>query len=210
MKTKALVLSCLVGVVLLSIPASQGEYSRAETKANNFASKTGVVSIKRILDGSQRRAKFKRETAVKEGKAIAELERLSKEIDAADAGLKTLKSGSADYMTMLKQKLDKQASYQAKKQFSERHLELEDKRWHEEFYKGILQVTAALAKENGLDLVLEGSEPEIPALNMQELILIIGTNKVLYRGGCLDITEEVIAKLDEAEVKTGAAEGAAP
>lgn len=210
MKTKALVLSCLVGAVLVCIPAGQNDYSRAETRDNNFASKIGVVSIKKILDGSQKRAKFKREVAVKEGKAVAELDRLSKEIEAADAALKTLKPESTDYMSMLQQRFDKQASYQAKKQFSERQLELADKQWHEVLYKKILQITAELAKEKGLVLVLEGSEPEIPAMTMQELILTIGTNKVLYRGGCLDITEEVIARLDKDEVKTGATEGADP
>ena len=53
-----------------------------------------------------------------------------------------------------------------------------------------------LPKEKGLDLVFENSEPELSALNANELELIMGTHKLLYSGGCLDITDEVMTRLD--------------
>ena len=59
--------------------------------------------------------------------------------------------------------------------------------------------TKELAAEKGLLLVLEKSEPEFPI--QRDLGLIIGTHKVLYSDGCLDITDDVIAKMDAEETK---------
>jgi Skp family chaperone for outer membrane proteins len=73
---------------------------------------------------------------------------------------------------------------------------LKDKRWTEGLYEEILQLTSELAAEKGLELVFDKDEPEFPAASSDELMLTLSTNKVLYSGGCLDITAEVIARLD--------------
>jgi len=67
----------------------------------------------------------------------------------------------------------------------------------EELYKEILQETREVAEQRGLDLVFEKSEPELPALSAKDLALAIRMHKLLYSGGCLDITDEVMARLDK-------------
>ena len=54
----------------------------------------------------------------------------------------------------------------------------------------------ALAEKRGLDLVLEGSEPELSDTTAESLVMSIRTHKLLYSGGCEDITDEVMARLD--------------
>ena len=47
--------------------------------------------------------------------------------------------------------------------------------------------------------MFEKDEVEFPTSSANELMLNIRTNKLLYSGGCMDITDEVIALLDEQE-----------
>jgi Skp family chaperone for outer membrane proteins len=57
-------------------------------------------------------------------------------------------------------------------------------------------VTEQIAKEKGLELVLDKSEPQFDSVAPEDITLTIGLQKVLYNGGCPDITAEVIARLD--------------
>ena len=85
---------------------------------------------------------------------------------------------------------------QAQQKFYEQQLELKDQRWTEELYQDILKATENVAKEKVLTLVLENSTVELPALNGQDLMMTIRTNKVLYSGGSVDVTDEVMKRVD--------------
>ncbi|MHC4571487.1 MAG: OmpH/Skp family outer membrane protein [Planctomycetota bacterium] len=196
MKIRAMVLSFLIGVFILIMGY---EYGWAESKSDKPSSKIGVVSVRRIFQDSKRNAKYREEAIVNQNRIIAELEKLRAEGEAADAGLKTLKTGSSDYMAQMKEVLTKQANLQAREGFYKQEIALKDQEWTEELYKEILQETDKVAEQKGLDLVLEKSEIELPALNANELMLAIRTHKLLYSAGCLDITDEVIARLDAKE-----------
>jgi Skp family chaperone for outer membrane proteins len=63
----------------------------------------------------------------------------------------------------------------------------------------VIKATEEVAKEKNLDLVLERSEPDLPAANSNELTLTISTHKILYSSGCEDITDAVLAKVDAAD-----------
>jgi len=129
---------------------------------------------------------------------MAELERLTKELEADEAGLKTLKLGSPDHLKQYQQILEKRANLEAQREYYKQHRALKEKQRTEQLYKEILQITKDLAEQKGLDLVLEDDEPEFPVASAEELVMIINTHKVLYSAGCLDITGDVIARLDEA------------
>ncbi len=125
-----------------------------------------------------------------------ELKKLEADIEADKAGLVTLKAGSSDYTEQVKEILVKQSTLQAHQKFYERQLELKEQRWTEELYQDILKATEEVAKEKGLTLVLENSRVELPALSSQDLMMTIRTNKVLYGDGSVDITDEVLKKVD--------------
>jgi len=126
----------------------------------------------------------------------AELDKLAAEIESEKAGLKTLKPGSDDYAAVMKEILTKQASLQAQQEYFKRQMELREQVVVEQLFNDIVKVVAEVAKEKGLDLVLEKSEPDLPATNPNELTLTISTYKVLYANGCEDITSDVLAKID--------------
>ena len=193
MKIKIMILSCLIGAVVLSMGA---ELRSAGSKADIPDSRIGVVSIRKIFQDCKRNAKYRQEATAEQDKVIAELEKLSKEIEAERAGLQTLKAGSDDHLALMKEILAKQANLQALQEFHKQQIALKDQKWTEELYKDILREVREVAEQKSLDLVFEKDEVELPALSANELMLTIRTHKLLYSGGCLDVTDEVTARLD--------------
>jgi Skp family chaperone for outer membrane proteins len=156
----------------------------------------GAVSIRKIFRDCKKSAKYRQESNAERQRDQAELNKLDSEIKAQQAGLQTLKSGSENYMAQVKEVLEKQGSLKALEQFYKQKLSLKEQRVTEEIYKDILRITAAVAKQKGLDLVFEISAPEFPASSPTELELSMGMHKLLYSNGCVDITGEVMTVLD--------------
>jgi Skp family chaperone for outer membrane proteins len=156
----------------------------------------GVASIRKIFRDCKRVAQYRQETNTERQRIDAELTKLDNEIQAQRAGLKTLKIGSDNYMAQVKEILEKQASLQANQDFYKQQLALKEKKLTESIYADILRITRDIAGEKGLELVFEASEPDLPASSPTELELSMGTHKLLFGGGCQDITDEVIKRLD--------------
>ena len=196
MKAKMVVLGCLIGVAVL---AMSYEYSQAQPETGTLSLKIGVVSVRKVFGNCKRSAKYNAEVLAEQSRTNAELQELSKEIEADKAGLNALKRGTTDYLAQLKEVLDKQGKYDAEKEYRMQQKALKYQRWVEGFYVDILRESGEVAKQKGLDLVLEKDEVEFPALSIDSTMLAIRTHKLLYSGGCLDITDEVIARLDKEE-----------
>ncbi len=197
MKVRMIViLGCFIGVIFLS---AGYEYGRAEQVSDISGLKIGVVSIRKVLRNCKRSARYKVEILADQGKKNAELGKLAKEIEIQEAGLKVLKPGSTDYLAQLKELVDKRYSLEAQQEFNKQQSALKYYRWTEDLYKEILQATKDLAKQKGLDLVFGSDEPEFPVTSTEELWMAINTHKVLYNAGCLDLSDEVIARLDAIE-----------
>ncbi|MHC4394704.1 MAG: OmpH family outer membrane protein [Planctomycetota bacterium] len=193
MKIRLMILICLTGVVIL---LAGYEANSAESQGDKESLKIGVVSIAKIIQNCQRITKYKEKTIAEQGKIDAELNRLTKEIEAETAGLRTLKVNSDDYMAQVKEIFTKQANLQAQQKFYEQQGPLKEQRMIEELYKDILHETGNIARQKGLAMVFEKSEPELPSQSYAELTTIIRTHKLLYSEGCVDITNDVMAKVD--------------
>jgi Skp family chaperone for outer membrane proteins len=189
-------LGSFISVIFLSVGYERG---RAEQKVDTIGLKIGVVSVRRVLRNFKRSAKYKVEILADQGRKNAEMEKLAKEIEAQEAGLKVLKPGSADYIAQLKELIDKRYRLEAQQDFNKQQNALKYQRWTEDIYKEILQITKDLAGQKGLDLVFANDEPEFPVTSAEELWMNISTHKILYSAGCLDLTDEVIARLDAME-----------
>lgn len=195
MKVKVTVLSCLVGLIFTAM-VYDGWAADTNPADNKTTFRIGLVSIRRIFAECKKNDDYKKQAIAEQDKIVAELKKLSKELEAGKAGLQTLKPGSPDYMVMYGKVLENQAMLQAKEEFHKNQLALKDQRWTEQLYKDILKATAEVAEQKALNMVFAKDEAELPAPNASELMLTIRTNKLLYSDGCLDITDEVIARLD--------------
>ncbi len=197
MKTKVMVPGCLIFCVLL---LSGYEYTSAQP--GEPASKIGVMSVERVLRDCKATAKYREQMKAEGDKVAAEMDALSKEIQALKAGLQlgTLKIGSSDYFKQHWELAQKQAELDARKEYIPNQQMLQQQLWTQEIYQKILQAAKDMGAEKGLILVLEKSEPEFPI--QSDFGLIIGTHKVLYSDGCPDITDDVLARMDAGETKT--------
>jgi len=198
MKVRAIVLSSLICAVVLCVGY---EYSRAESEVEKPSLKMGVVSVRMVFRECERRKEHDMKLKQEEDRVNAELNKLQKEIVAAEAGLDTLKPESSDYLELDRDVKQKRAGYQSQKEFYERQLGLKDRQWTQGFYKDILRVTREIAAEKDLDLVFERSEPDFSMVSGAELLVTIQTHKLLYSAGCSDITGDVLARLDEKRAK---------
>ena len=196
MKARIIVLICLISAVIFFV--SQ-QYSSAQP--NQSTINIGVISVDKVLRDCKATTNFREKLNAENAKRKAEMEQLSLEIQALDAGLRSgaLVVGSEDYF---KQHLDlakKQANLQALNEYYPQQQNAEQQIWTQQLYQKILKTTKEVAEEKGLPLVIERSEPDFSV--QRDLGLVISTHKVIYSGGCMDVTSDVLAKLDAEESK---------
>ncbi len=194
MKIKLLVLSCLMGVIVLFVGYKSGDAQ--PSKEEKTVRKIGVVCMRKIFQNCKRNEKYRKEAELEQEQIIQELQQLSAEIKAAEAGLETRKRGTEDFLELAKELAQKRATLPLKQDYYEQKLAAKDQQWTEQIYKDILLQTTEVAKQMGLDMVLEKDEPEFPVESANELMLAIRTNKLIYSEGCIDITNEVMARVD--------------
>ncbi len=198
MKIRWMLLSGLIVAAVLSVGYESS--GSAKTKAEGGLM-IGVVSVRRVFQECESNAKYKEVSRAEGEKLIADLSKLEAEIEAEKAGLNTLKPGSSDHTSQMSVVLEKQANLRAKEEFYKQQMELKDRQWTEDLYKLLLQEVGEVAKKKELDLVFDKDEVNFPSLSINDLMLTIRTNKLLYSGGCLDITSDVIAQLNAREKK---------
>jgi Skp family chaperone for outer membrane proteins len=196
MKIKTMLLSFSACIIILSIGH---EYSQAQQKADTQSAKIGTVSIVKIFRNCKRTAAHKIQMNAEQEKIMMELEELAKQLKAQENMLNAIKQDSGDYLVKREEFFKMRADLEAQQAFSKEQALLKEYRWRKEVYQDILRIISELAEQKGLDLVLEKNEIDVSSLSVNELNQTMITHKVLYSGGCMDITNEVIARLDKEE-----------
>ncbi len=192
MKMKNLILTLLI-VVLLAVLG----YDRSRLNARSHPeAKLAVVSISRILEQSKKHSNWQEKMEKQENEYYADLQKLNKEIEALKADIDTRKPGSEDHLRLMRKAMEKSGALEARKKFYENEVSMKVRLWTEKIYQEVLDLIAEIAKSKDLNIVLARDEVDLPAPNTNELMLLIRTNKVLFNGDELDITDEVIEKLD--------------
>ncbi len=195
MKGRTTIAICVVCVAALF---TAWEYGHAEPQTAVSSSKIGVVSIRNVFNGSQKHARYRSQVLADQSRSMAQLEDLNKEIKAEEAGLGTLKPGTEDHLKQLQTVLEKRAQLQTRQEYLKQQRTIKDKAWMERLYQATLKIVEEVAKEKGLELVLERTEPEFP-ISSEELMMTFSSHKVLFGGGCVDLTAEVTARLDASD-----------
>lgn len=195
MKTRTMILISLIGIFIISICYQLGQ---AEPEAKGTTLKIGIVSVRNVFQNCKKNIAYRTEAIAEQNRIKQELGDLAKEIESEEAALKAFRAGSSDYMEQVKSVLQKRANLEAKQEYLKQQRTIKDKQWSEQFYQEILLITKTLAEQKGLDLVFEKDEPSFP-IPPEEFMLVISTHKLLYSQGCVDLTDEIIAKMDSKE-----------
>lgn len=192
MKAKMAVVMCGVGLAVLWI----GYSGQAQAPAADPLSRIGVVSVMKVVRDCQRQGAHEKEITAEQETLNSELSKMNQEIETEQARLKTFKAGTPDYFDLYKSMVDKQARLQALQEYYQKSTALKEKQWMEQLFKEALEATTRIAEQKGLALVLERTEPEYP-IPADRFFLAIGSYKVLYAKGCVDLTAEVLAAMDK-------------
>ncbi|MBN1818016.1 MAG: OmpH family outer membrane protein [Sedimentisphaerales bacterium] len=183
----------LVAAIVFALGYNHGS---ANARITVTPAKVGVVNVNSILQNSKKHKAWQEKMGAEETQIKAEMDKLKSELDFMKKDMATLKTGSPEYIKLMREAAEKDGIYQAKQQYYEQEMTLKVKVWTESLYQDIQAKIAEVAKTNGLDIVLGAEDVELPGANMRELLLDIKTNKVLYHAEGLDITTEVLAVLD--------------
>ena len=196
MKTKTTFLCCLACVIILAMGY---EYSRAQQKTDIPSPKIGAVSILKIFRDCKRSASHQAEMKAEIHKQADVLKKLSEQLKSKEAMLGVLKQDSSDYLTQREEYIKIKTGLEAQREFFNEQKLLKEFRWGKELYRDILRIIREVAEQKGLVTVLETKKIDVPELSLNEFNEALRTHKVLYSGGCIDITDEVIVRLDKGE-----------
>ena len=195
MRSRSIMLAVVAGVVLSVCFGYQRGMAKA--KKDFTPPKVGAVSIRGVLENTKKKTQFEGQLKAEGEKVMAELEKFEKEIEALKADMNTRVKGSGDYMDLMRRGMEKQATLKAKDEFYQKEFALKQQVWTEKVYKEILAAVEITAKEMALDMVLVKEDFLFPSASSSELLMTIKTSKLLYCSDELDITNEVLARLDK-------------
>jgi Skp family chaperone for outer membrane proteins len=171
------------------------QYGHAASPTTTPSLKIGLVSVRDVFNGSKKHAQYQAQTAKRVAQMRTQLDEWTKQLDTAEGDLKTLKPGTAEYVKQFQVVLELRSKLQNQQELLKQQRMAEDKKWFEDLYQETLKAINAIAKDKGLDLVLERTEPKFPIAS-EEVWSTVSTNKVLYGGGCVDLTNDVIDRID--------------
>jgi len=186
-----MIIGAVIGVVTL---LATFEYSGA-AQSGAASSRIGVVSIRTVFDRTRQQAQYQTKAVAKRTRDRAQLQGLADEVKSAEEEMSTHRQGTAEYLKLMQDVIQKRAQLEAQQEYLKQQTMLENKLWMEKLYEQTLKIVNALAQEKGLDLVLERTEPSFP-ISSDELMATFSTHKVLYAGGSVDLTDEVVSRLD--------------
>ncbi len=192
MKTKMMLLCCGVCVAVSLLPNLSGR-GNAANRAADGPQKIAVVRVLEILRDQAGSGEHRRELVTLGNESARELEQLARDVNAQEQALKTFTVGSDDYVTQLGKVMEMQGRYQSRKEFLDRQMAMKQQLWTKQTYDQIVRVTTEIANARGYGLVLAADPNGLPL--SERFSAMIAMQKVVYSGGCPDLTDEVKAKL---------------
>ncbi len=193
MKFKTTIVLCCLSALLV---ISMGHQSPAQQNSVAPWNQIGVVSVMKVLRLSEKNTEHFKKVQAEQNGWRAELQKEAQELQADEASLKTMIPGSEDHLEQFKGMLLKQAKLEATEKYYNQMASVKGREWTEKMYQEVLAATSEVGREMGLKMVFEMTEPEFPMLNEQALVSAMNTHKLLFHDGLVDITDQVIDKID--------------
>jgi len=204
MRRNAFVASLLAGLVLAALPADA-----QETGSNKIA----VVNPARVFAEMQEtkdlRAKLEQQRATIE----AELKARQAKVKDLQAARDLLKNDSPQYQEADKAFMKEAIEFDTWSKITQAQLQGEQKQQMKTLFDKIVSATQEVATAQAIDLVLADQRPDLPEnlgqISVDQLRTILNQRNVLHASEKVDLTDEVIAKVDEKyRAGGGAASGA--
>jgi Skp family chaperone for outer membrane proteins len=190
----------LIGVCIAILGLSFGYRQGVAAGEQQIApAKVAIVDVTKVLQNSKKHKAWQDKMTEQETQMKAEFQKDKKALESIQANMDVLKPGTIDYVNTMKDFLDKKGLLEAKDKFYQEKVNMEMLQWTESLYLKMLDITKQIAQKKGVDLVLAQEQVDTPSPSLRDFMLSIRTKKVLYSTDQIDITEEVLAALDEAK-----------
>ncbi len=197
MKIKMIVLICLFGFGLLFL-----NYSYSSAQSGIPMSRIGTVDIQAVSDQCSAMKAYTE-------KVKADIQKLTNGEDKLKIAIQSLqndidsgayKIGSQEYFDKFRDLTGKQAELKNLQDYNSQEQSLKTQLWKMDLYKKIITIANDIGKEKELYLVLAVEEYNLSPQKAEDLSNfpnVVRSHKVLYSGGCIDLTKEVIEKLNK-------------
>jgi hypothetical protein len=196
MKTRIALLICLACAVVSVLPSLSGRGSAANRPSQGPPT-IAVVRVIEILRQQAASGDRMKQAMAERSQAGSELEQLTRQINDQEQALRTFTIGSDDYLKQLDRVMEMQGRYGSRKEFLDRQMSMKQQLWTQHTYDQIARITSELSNEKGYGLVLAVDPNGLPL--SETFSAMIAMQKVVYSGGCPDLTDEVKARLAAAK-----------
>jgi Skp family chaperone for outer membrane proteins len=185
-------LGTLIAAVALTPTLAQEKLAPAAAAP----AKTAVCDLFIILKNYDRGNDLKKELKDRMDKITAEGDKRGKEITKIQDTLEELKPGSKEYDAQLNKMTQLTIDRQAFLNYQDELAKRETFRYTKDVYQDVLDAVEKVAKERGYQLVLFKESPNLTSRNYDELLEQMARRKVLYSDASLDITDDVLKRLN--------------
>lgn len=200
----------------LSMSADKAPAAPAAGAASGCCgTKLAVVDLVRVFNEFKQTRALNQKMAEHREKLSAEKDKRQTEINALREQLDGFAPDSAEYHERSKQLTSKRIELEVWQNVKLDEISGDHLRWIKRTYQMVTDQVAAVAKARGVELVLTREELDTPNTSdttkqMQATLQQILNRKVVYSDPGLDITDEVLKKLDAEFEKRGGEKGLDP
>ena len=177
-------------------PAAPAATEPAAPAAAATPTKTAVCDLFIILKNYDRGNDLKKELKARVDKITAEGDKRGQEITKIQNTLEELKPGSKEYDAQLNKMTQLTIDRQAYLNYQDELAKRETYRYTKEVYQDVMEAIEKVAKERGFQLVLFKESPNLVSRTYDELLEQISRRKVLYSDPSLDITDDVLKRIN--------------
>jgi len=173
--------------------------SRSDTNAQAVGvdpGKVAVVDVIRIFNECQQTKDVNERFQLRDEKFVGQRQKLKEAVDQKEDELEAFARGSKEYIERFKQWVQLQIDYGATIKIHQRKIVRDQVFWTRRTYTQIVQAVEEVAKARGLLLVLYRDDMDLQTDDLQDLGSRLRDRKVVFSAAGLDITQDVLDKVN--------------
>jgi Skp family chaperone for outer membrane proteins len=186
---KNLKTSSLVVVVAILVLMGAYQQGKLNASAQIQPAKIGIVNMTRVFEESTINKQWREKMQQEQTNTRNEINQMKTELDAIQANLKLRTPGSEDFLKLRQDMVQKKSLLEARETVYREKVNFQLQQMAEDFHKRLLEVTADLAKEKGLDIIATDE--------LADFVQMTKSKVLLYHNSQYDLTDEVLAILDK-------------
>ena len=193
MKTRMVAIICLL---VIGISFLNHEYTSAQSSSP--ISKIGVVNIDNVMEKCNATQTYMQKAKAEIDALRAEQTKMKEEIQALESelGSGAYEVGSDKFYQKNRELAQKEKDMNFLGDYKQQELQMKNQLWQIELYNKIMKIAQEVGAEKDLYLVLSVEDGEMSAQRPDDFPISRKTRKVLYSGGCMDLTEIVTSRLN--------------